>query len=430
MLIAGAGIGGLTAALSLHDSGFDQVEVVEVAPELRPLGAGVNLLPNAVRELAALGLYHQIVAVSVPTTEVCYHNDRGDMILRESRSRSGGYDWPQLSVHRGRLQMLLVEAVQTRLGRNCVRTGCRVTGFAEPSGSGVRVDITRDGRTTTVEADVLIGADGIRSTVRRALYEEAREPVWNGIVAWRGMTWSTPIGPGNCMIIAGDGTRKVVFYAISPPRNDGRVLLNWAASAQFNGLEIDRSDWNRRVPAEKVAALFAGWKVAGTLVTDLVYDTEACFEYPVEDCNPLPRWSRGPVTLLGDAAHAMQPMGSNGTTQAILDARAVAYFLAVSSDPIEALADYERHRRPLTTRVQLANRDMGPEAVIDIVAAGALGGFAPVDDDWPYRELREVATKYAELAAFDRASVNMRSPYDVRRARLVELPLTTAPAIA
>jgi 2-polyprenyl-6-methoxyphenol hydroxylase-like FAD-dependent oxidoreductase len=422
VVITGGGIGGLTAALSLHDAGAERVQVLEVAPELRPLGAGVNLLPNAVRELAALGLYHEVAAVAVPTTELRYHNQHGDLILCESRSRGTDYDWPQLSIHRGVLQMLLAEAVRTRLGDRCLQLGSQVVGFAERPGSGVHVDLVRDGRRTSEEADVLVGADGIRSTVRRVLHREIGEPVWNGMVVWRGTTWAWLADQGNSMIIAGDGICKIVFYAISPPRADGKVLLNWAASRRLDDVEVDRSDWHRRVPAEKFSGEFEGWRVGDILITDLFTGADACFEYPMLDREPLAGWTRGPVTLLGDAAHAMQPMGSNATTQAIIDARALGYFLATTPDPERALADYERHRLPVTTKVQLANRSMGPEAVIDMVTALAPDGFTSVEDVVPGPALRAVSTGYAELAEFDAGSVNIRSPYDVRRARLLGPP--------
>ncbi len=417
VLIAGAGIGGLTAALSLHDGGVDRVDLLEVAPQLRPMGAGVNLLPNAVRELASLGLYHALAARAVQTTEVRYYNNHGDLILREPRGRCGGYDWPQLSIHRGELEMVLADAVRTRLGATRVRTGTRVVGVS--TGSGVQVDVLRDGTPERLTADVLIGADGIRSAVRRALSVEEAEPVWNGMVVWRGMTWAPPIRRANSMVIAGDGTRKVVVYALTPPRTDGQVLLNWAASQRLDDLSADRADWNRRVPAAKFAVGFADWQVADTVITDLFDRAASCFEYPMVDREPLATWSKGPVTLLGDAAHAMHPMGSNATTQAVIDARALAYFLATIPDIERALAGYEQERRPVTTRVQLANREMGPEAVIDIVAARAPGGFTSVDEVLPAATLHQVSERYAALAAFDRRSVNTRSPYDVRRARLV-----------
>ncbi|MGM1063954.1 FAD-dependent monooxygenase [Saccharothrix sp. Mg75] len=409
VVIAGAGVGGLTAALSLHDGGFDRVEALEVTPVLRPVGAGVNLLPNAVRELAALGLYHELAERAAHTTEVRYHDSRGEVVLREPRGRTAGCRWPQLSLRRGDLQTALVDAVRTRLGEDALRVGTRVTGLRQEPG-GVRVHTAVGDREEHLDADVLVGADGLHSAVRRAVTGHDAEPVWNGVVVWRGMVWAPPPKPAGSMVIAGDGARKVVLYAVTPPREDGHVLLNWVASRRFEDTDaVDRTDWNRPVTAAKFAHLFTRWHVAGTDLVELFEATEHCFEYPMLDRDPLPRWTTGRVTLLGDAAHAMRPMGSNATTQAVVDARALAYCLATEPDAGTALAAYERHRRPVTARIQLANRNLGPEAVLDLAA----------DPLVPPGGLREVCDDYAELAAFDRRSVNTRSPYDIRRARLL-----------
>ncbi|WP_424187697.1 FAD-dependent monooxygenase [Actinokineospora sp. G85] len=415
VLIAGAGIGGLVAALALHDAGFDRVAVVESAPVVRPVGAGLNLLPNAVRELAALGLYRAVAARAVNTTEVRYHTQRGELIVAEPRGRSAGWDWPQLSVRRGDLQSALLEAVRTRFGPRAVRTGVRVTGV---DGQVVRAE--HNGRAVAFRPDVLVGADGIHSAVRRALTGPS-EPTWCNTVVWRGMTWSPPPHRAGSMIIAGDGERKVVVYAVTPPRpGDGRVLLNWAASLRTTpGAQVDRSDWNTPVPAAKFAPGFAGWMAEGLDLAALFEGADGCFEYPMVDREPLTAWTRGTTTLVGDAAHPMAPMGSNATTQAVVDGRALAYFLATADDPAQGLLAYEAHRRPVTTRVQLANRVMGPEVVIDLVAALAPDGFGAVGEVLPPDELRGVGERYAALAAFDRGSANARSPYDVRRARLV-----------
>jgi 2-polyprenyl-6-methoxyphenol hydroxylase-like FAD-dependent oxidoreductase len=415
IVIAGAGIGGLTTALSLHDGGMDRVVVLESAPRLMPVGAGINLLPNAVRELAALGLYHEVADHAAHLHEVWYCNQHGDLILREPRGRSADCDWPQLSLRRGDLQLALADAVRVRLGEQKLRSGTRVTGMR--NGTHRLVVRTTAG---DVEASVLVGADGIHSTVRRALFGEEPAPVWNGTVVWRGLAWSRPPSPAGRMVIAGDGTRKVVAYAVTPPREDGRVLLNWAASRRFGEHRaVDRTDWNTGVPAAKFAPGFAGWRVAGVDLVELFESTESCFEFPMLDRDPLPAWTSGRATLLGDAAHAMAPMGSAAATQAVVDARAVAYFLGVAPDVETALAQYERHRRPATTRIQLANRDLGPEAVIDVVARRAPGGFSTVEDVCCPADLRAICDDYAALAAFDRHGVNIRSPYDIRRARLV-----------
>ncbi|MCC3766430.1 flavin-dependent oxidoreductase [Streptomyces sp. UNOC14_S4] len=417
ILIAGAGIGGLTAALSLHHVGFDRVRIVEAAPELRPLGAGVNLLPNAVRELAALGLFDELVTVSARTDEIRYYARTGGLIWRDDRSAGSGHRWPQLSLHRGRLHTVLAEAVRARLGADAIVTDARLTGFTElPDGRlEAALDHGRGASSSTQRADVLVGADGIRSAVRATLHPDEGAPSWRGSTVWRGTTWAPPFLGGNAMLVTGDGTQKVVAYTMSSESDaEGRVLVNWAASRPVDGgADGDRSDWNRPVPQTKFLPHFEGWDLGFLDVTALLADSAGAFEYPMLDREPLPRWSFGHTTLLGDAAHAMCPMGSGGTTQAIIDARALAYCLATGGNTEDALAAYEEHRRPAMTELQLANRNMGPEIVIDMTYDRAPEGFRRASDVIPAAELADVARRHAEIGAFDPVAASTGSPWTV-----------------
>jgi 2-polyprenyl-6-methoxyphenol hydroxylase-like FAD-dependent oxidoreductase len=363
VMIAGGGIGGLVAALSLHDAGIDAT-VFEAVGEIRPLGVGINLLPHAVRELSELGLAERLDAVAIRTRELVYVNKFGQTIWREDRGLDAGYRWPQFSIHRGTLQMLLLEAVRARLGADAVRTDRRLVAFED---DGRRVRATFEDRTGTRhqdEADVLIGADGIHSAVRRAFYPEEGAPIWNGAVLWRATTEAEPFLGGRSMVMAGHQVQKFVCYPISGElAQRGRSLVNWIAELRFDPSRgWRREDWNRPGRVEDFLPRFEAWNFGWLDAPSLIRGAAAVYEYPMVDRDPVERWSFGRVTLLGDAAHPMYPIGSNGASQAILDARVLAHRLATSGDPVEALAAYDAERRPGTARIVLANRAKRPGA--------------------------------------------------------------------
>ncbi|WOX21580.1 FAD-dependent monooxygenase [Streptomyces solicathayae] len=401
IVIAGAGIGGLVAALSLHSAGLRDIEVLETVTEIRPMGAGVNLLPNAVRELAALGLAETLSGIGADLTELGYYNHLGQTIWREPRGRADGCRWPQLAVHRGELQQALVTAVRERLGAAALTTGARVTGFT-PHPGGVTVELAPgpDGAPRRIGADVLIGADGIRSAVRRTLYPREGEPRADGTTVWRGITRVAPFHGGRAMAVLGDGRWKAVVYPLSTaPDPDGLVPVNWAVSRTAAGCTA-------RFPAA-----VTGWTCGDLRLDALLGEAEQVGSFPLLDRDPLPRWSFGPVTLLGDAAHAMAPMGSNATTQAVVDGRSLAHALARHADPVDALAAYDRERRPRMNHLQLLNRAKGPELVIDLVQERAPRGFRRVEDVVPAALLAQVTSGYARAAGFDADAANAPSPY-------------------
>ncbi|WP_042420479.1 flavin-dependent oxidoreductase [Streptacidiphilus anmyonensis] len=385
--IAGGGIGGLAAALSLHAAGFEDVVVCEAAGEIRPLGVGINLLPHAVRELTELGLAGRLAAIGVATAELAYFNRYGQAIWSEPRGLAAGYRWPQYSVHRGELQMMLLDAVRERLGPHAVRTGTRVEGLRHDS-------------------DLLVGADGIHSAVRAALFPGEGAPPWNGLVLWRGTTRADrPFLTGRSMIMAGDGTQKFVAY----PIGDGR-LVNWIAERPIDGEPPERGDWNRPADLAAVVAHFADWTFDWLDVPGLITAAEAAYEYPMVDREPLPFWTRDDVVLLGDAAHAMYPVGSNGASQAIIDARVLAHSLATTG----GTAAYEELRRPATAALQLANRRQGPEIVMRLAHERAPGGFEDIERVVPLEERAGIAASYKRTAGFDPALLNERASWSVR----------------
>ncbi|MEU8875513.1 flavin-dependent oxidoreductase [Streptomyces javensis] len=356
VLIAGAGIGGLATALSLHAAGVGTA-VVESAREIRPLGVGINLLPHAVRELIELGLGDELAAIGVATAENVYCDRFGRRIFTEPRGLAQGYRWPQYSVHRGELQRLLLAAVRERLGADAVRTGARVVGFAD-SGQrdGVRVRVL-DRATGAVEetaARALIGADGLHSAVRSALHPQDGPLLWSGIRMWRGTTPAEPFLTGRSMVIVHDGDAELVAY----PIGGGRV--NWVCQVRMSepGPLTGDAAWNRAGRLADVLPYFEDWRLGWLDVPALLTGGAEILEYPMVDREPLPWWGSGRVTLLGDAAHPMYPVGANGASQAVVDARVLARELARTDDVPTALSRYETERREATAAVVRANRAM------------------------------------------------------------------------
>ncbi len=419
VLIVGGGIGGLTTALSLHAVGI-QARVVEAASEMKALGVGINLLPHATRELFELKLDEQLAAVAIPTAEMIYYNRFGNRIWSEPRGVAAGYRWPQYSIHRGDLQMLLLEAVRQRLGTDAVRLGLAFERF-EQRGDRVVAEFREraTGRIVTETADVLIGADGIHSAVRAQLHPGEGRPIWNGVHMWRGVTETQPFLTGRSMIIAGNHEHaKIVVYPISrAAEKQGRSLVNWVAEVKLGGHLSETSDWNRVGRIEDVLPYYADWHFDWLDVPALIQQAYKVLWYPMVDRNPLPWWSTGRVTLLGDAAHPMYPMGSNGGTQAIIDARVLAWHLALNEDPVVALAAYETDRRERTNSIVLANRQTGPERFLSVVEKRAPKGFKHIEDVMTREELEAIAHDYKQVAGFQVESLNQQPSWNVEPRR-------------
>jgi 2-polyprenyl-6-methoxyphenol hydroxylase-like FAD-dependent oxidoreductase len=404
VLIVGGGIGGLTTALALHARGIEDVTVIESSRDIRELGVGINTLPHAIRALRDLGLLEALDAVAIRTAELFYLNRQGQQIWHEPRGLDAGHEVPQLSIHRGMLQAVIAEAVRDRLGAEAVLTGHRLTAV-DGRDDGVTAHITRRATEDEVAmpADVLIGADGIHSTVRAALYPAEGPPRWNGSTLWRGARPFPAFLTGRSMIIAGGMASKLVVYPIAPGEDPARPLTNWAVIAptgKGGGAPPRPQSWLERGHMEELLPHVEDFRVPHVDAVGLIEGTEEVFEYPMCDRDPLPRWSHGRVTLLGDAAHPMYPVGSNGASQAILDAMALAAQLAVGDDPAAALRRYEEERLPATAAIVRANRTGGPEGVIDAVERLAPDGFDDIEAVLPHAERAAIVQGYAKQAGF------------------------------
>ncbi|WP_437336492.1 flavin-dependent oxidoreductase [Sorangium sp. So ce394] len=402
VIVVGAGIGGLAAALALHASGHE-VTVFESTPTILPLGVGINLLPNAVEVLGELGLVEALLAHGVATREMLYFNRFGQRIWGEPRGRFAGHAAPQISLHRGALQGVLFDAVVERLGPDRVICDRRFIDHEEGGGRIAARFLDRAGAAWEVPADLLICADGIHSAARARLYPDEGPPIYGGHILWRGTSLAAPFLTGASMVIAGHRDQKFVIYPISPPGPDGRQRINWAADLAV-AKNLRREDWNRPGDPAEFLPKFEAWRFGWLDVPGLVRDAEAIYEFPLVDRDPVPRWSHGRMTLLGDAAHPMYPNGSNGASQAILDARALVRALAAHADPVEALAAYEAERLPATAAIVAANRRDGPEQCLQIAYERAPDGFDRIEDVFAPGELEDIAARYRVLTGLKSAS--------------------------
>lgn len=412
--IVGAGIGGLTLALMLHQRGIE-CELYEAAAELRPLGVGINLLPHAVRELTEVGLQSALAELGVETSSLSYYNRLGQRIWHEPRGRAAGYEWPQFSIHRGEFHMLLARVAAERLGAGALHLGFKAESFAHDGDGAIVTLRTRTGETVQRRADVLVASDGIHSAVRRQMHAPDRDPLqFSGRMLWRAVSEAEPYLDGRSMFMAGHQDQKFVAYPISEPlRRKGRSLINWIAELRVSP-ESMHNDWNREVPKSLFDHAFADWKWGWIDIPALIDTAEAVYEFPMVDKDPLPRWVSGRVALLGDAAHPMYPIGSNGSAQAILDARCMADRLKFASSPTQALLEYEAERLPKTAAIVLRNRLNGPEQVMQIAHERAPGGFADIETVIPAAELADISLHYKRLAGFDPQSLSQSQPQSHR----------------
>jgi 2-polyprenyl-6-methoxyphenol hydroxylase-like FAD-dependent oxidoreductase len=415
--IAGGGIGGMALALSLHDAGLTDIHIFETASDVKELGVGINVLPHATRELTELGLLDDLYGVAIPTSELAYYSRHGQRIWSEPRGLEAGYHWPQFSIHRGELLGILYRAVVERLGRERVHTGHHLARFGrDANGAWAEfVDRSSGAARAGVEADLLVGADGVHSVVRQTLFPGEGAPKWNGITMWRAVTVGKPFLSGRTMIMAGHFARRIVVYPISRAHEErGEALLNWVAEFKVAEDQPEPTrDWEHRAKLEDVLAPFESYVFDFLDVPAMIRGADVIYQYPMVDRDPLPTWNFGRVTVLGDAAHPMYPVGSNGASQAIIDARVLARELALRPSIDEAVAAYDEQRRPATAGVVLANRQVGPEKCMEIVEQRAPDGFSNLDDIISRADLEEIARSYKRAAGFDPDILNERASLSV-----------------
>ena len=407
--IVGAGVGGLTAALSLQAAGYNDVVVLEAAREIRDVGVGINLPPHAVRELSELGLEADLARAGLPTRELAYYDPAGQLIWAEPRGLDAGYKWPQYSIHRGQLQRILVDAVKKRLGPSAIRTGQRATGVKQEAGGQVDIEAVDQfsGRSVSYTADIMVAADGIRSAIRDGLQGRATPLASNGWVMYRGTTRAEPFLTGATMIILGDETQRIVVYPIAPG------LLNWLlVRPRSEAAATELGNWNVGVAPEVVASFVEECCFDWLDIHRLIGAASEAYEYPMADIDPLPRWVFGRCALLGDCAHAMYPFGSTGASQAILDARVLAYNLATAGNIDAALHGYEAQRRPVASGVQLANRRQAGDIMAKVSAMARRGAHGDAAT-----ELRDAERGYRQLAGFDVDELNNRKSWSAQAAR-------------
>ena len=412
VMIVGGGIGGLATALSLHQKGID-CEIFEKSSEIRELGVGINTLPHAIKELAALDLLDALDDVAIRTHELIYQNRFGREVWRDLRGTDAGFEFPQFSIHRGKLQGVLHQAVLERLGPDKLHPGHELTGFDQDEHGVAATFSPRDSLNgiQTRHGSALIAADGIHSIVRANFYPDEGPPAWNGIMLWRGATEWPPFLTGRSMVIAGGMDAKLVLYPISNDTPDpSKVLMNWAVAAKIADASEPpprREDWSREGQLEELLPFVENAFSLDVLdPLALIRETETFFEYPMCDRDPIPQWTFGRVTLLGDAAHPMYPVGSNGASQAILDARCLAEQLSHHDSTTAALESYQAERLESTAEIVRTNRSGGPERVIDLVNQRAPDGFDNLADVASTQELEGIVKGYSQLAGFTHRDVN------------------------
>jgi 5-methylphenazine-1-carboxylate 1-monooxygenase len=413
VIIAGGGIGGLAAALTLHQIGVPCV-VFEAVREMRPLGVGINLQPNAVRELYDLGITEaDLDRIGLPAKEWALVGLNGNDIYSEPRGKLAGYNWPQYAVHRGLLHMLLHDTVVARLGPQAVNLGSRVAGYRKHADGGVSARVEHaDGTTSEPRGALLIGADGIHSAVRAQMHPDQPPIHWGGALMWRGTTWGKPIRSGSSFVGLGTHRHRIVFYPIShPDPKTGLSMINWIAEVTMdNSGGWKQSGWFREVPTSDFVHHFDNWIWDWLDVPALLSGAYSAFENPMIDRDPVPTWQDGPVVLIGDAAHPMYPTGSNGGSQAIVDARVLGACTVEHGVNQAALAAYDAKLCGPISQLILRNRGAGPFGLLNMVDERCGGTFDNIDDVIPAAERTAFMAGYKAAAGFAIEALNKAAP--------------------
>ena len=395
VIIVGGGICGLSLALNLQARGIG-CQVYERAPEIKPLGVGITLLPHAMRELSALGLGDKLLLAGIENRESCFFNRFGQLIYKEPRGKFAGYQQPEVGIHRGRLHVILYEAVLERLGSDAVKTGYECTGVSQTE-TGATAHFASG---ESASGDVVIACDGFHSAVRKQFYP-GDKPAFAGINTWRGVTRRKPILGGRTYMRVGSiNTGKIVIYPIVDDVDDqGRQLINWMAEIKRD--TTDQNDWNKPGDLADFFSIYENWRFDWLDVAQMIADADQILEYPMVDKDPIARWTFGRVTLAGDAAHPMYPRGSNGAAQAAIDARVLTDALVAQDDARAALQAYDAARVAPAAKVVRTNREQPPDFIN--IKVEELVGDQPFDDLDKYitqDQLRALSENYKRVAGF------------------------------
>jgi len=400
IVIVGGGIAGLSLALGLHQRGID-CDVFESVAEVKEIGVGITLLPHAMRELAELGVQDALEAAGIENLESVFYTQHGQYVYREARGRHAGYALPEIGIHRGKLHRILFEAAVSRLGADKVHTGMRCLGFSQnPDGVEIEFSNLHTGTSVSINAQIAVACDGVNSVIRKQMHPQDAL-CFAGINTWRGVTVHPPILTGKSYLRIGtvEVGKMVIYPIIDNVDGKGNQLINWVAELQKPNAAMN--DWNRPGDPAVCAEIFKDWTFDFLNVPQLILKAEKVFEYPMVDKDALPFWTQGRVTLMGDAAHPMYPRGSNGSAQALIDARTLADLLSQHSNPQEALITYEALRLAPTAKVVETNRKVPPDFII--MKAQELSGGQPfrhIDDLISQDELRQISDNYKTVAGF------------------------------
>ena len=411
VIVAGGGIAGMTMALTCHQLNIPVV-VHESVEKLEPLGVGINLQPNAVRELFDLGFQEQLDHIGIEAKEWALVGRNGNDVWAEPRGRDAGYLWPQYSVHRGQLQMMLYEAVLERLGTQAVVTGSRLSSYRTLADTVEVAFVDQSGKESTSEGTVLVGADGLHSAVRAQMQPDEGSPIWGGPVMWRGTSVAPPIRTGASFVLVGKLEQRFVCYPISKPDPEtGLATINWIAELTYDTSQgWGDGDWNKQVPISKFLSHFEDWSYDWLDIPGLIQQASAVYEYPMVDRDPVETWIDGNCVLIGDAAHVMYPVGSNGASQAIVDARVLGAAFLEHGVSHHALAHYEAEMLADMNQLVLRNRGAGPIGILGIVEERCGGVFDDIEDVIPREEIEEYMGAYKTAAGFAMDALNGAPP--------------------
>ena len=412
VIIGGGGIGGLTLGLTLNQIGVPFV-ILETSPKMLPLGVGINIQPNAVRELFELGLTSESLnKIGVPAKEWALVGLNGREVYAEARGLDAGYHWPQYAAHRGELLMLLYRTLLERAGPRSIILDTKVDGYTKQANGKVKVSASRaDGSTFQDSGSLLIGADGIHSAIRAQMHPNQAPIHWGGAVMWRGTVRAKPLRSGSSFVGLGTHRHRMVIYPISKPESDGKALINWIAEVTMDSAEGWPEDsWFKEVPIETFAHHFHEFRYDWLDVPSLLKKADCGYMNPMIDRDPVSTWIDGPVALMGDAAHAMYPTGSNGASQAIIDARVLGAAMLERGITPDAIKHYDDQLCSKVSDLVLRNRSAGPFGLLNILNDRCGGIFEDIETIIPLKERTEFMSKYKAAAGFAIESLNKAPP--------------------